>query len=177
MIKGNYKILFQENLTIAVLKKRGYNTDMIRSLNPATFLREEEKKRVKEAIDKTEKETSGEIKLYVARFCWEKIEEKAYRVFNKLGLFNTKDRNGVLIYVVTKNREFFIYGDEGIHKKVPENFWEEIKNRMAENFRKGDFGKGLVEAIEKIGENLKTYFPYRSDDKNEIPDEIEYGQE
>lgn len=150
---------------------------MKRSLRPEDFLTPEEKKRVDSAINKAEKETSGEIKVYLDRFCWEKIEEKADRIFKKSGLFKTKERNGVLIYVVTANREFFIYGDEGINKKVPKNFWEEIRDRMAGDFRKGDFGKGLVSAIETIGEKLKAYFPYRSNDQNEISDEIEYNRE
>jgi len=150
---------------------------MKRLNNPEKFLTKEEKKQVEEAIGKAEKESSGEIKLYIDRFCWEKIEDKAERVFRKLGLFKTKERNGVLIYLVTANQEFFIYGDEGINKKVPDNFWDEIKNLMQESFGRGDFGKGLAEAVEKVGMELKTYFPYRKNDENEISDEIEYGKE
>ena len=147
---------------------------MTRPLNPKTFLTDEEKKQVEEAVKKSEKQTSGEIKLYIDRFCWEKIEEKAFRIFNKLNLFKTKERNGVLIYLVTTNKEFLIYGDEGINKKVPENFWKDIRIKMEQNFKEGNFGNGISEAIETIGEKLKTYFPYGSDDTNEISDEIEY---
>lgn len=151
-----------------------YNIFMTRPLNPKTFLTDEEKKQVEEAVKKSEKQTSGEIKLYIDRFCWEKIEEKAFRIFNKLNLFKTKERNGVLIYLVTTNKEFLIYGDEGINKKVPENFWKDIRIKMEQNFKEGNFGNGISEAIETIGEKLKIYFPYRSDDTNEISDEIEY---
>ena len=151
-----------------------YNIFMTRPLNPKTFLTDEEKKQVEEAVKKSEKQTSGEIKLYIDRFCWEKIEEKAFRIFNKLNLFKTKERNGVLIYLVTTNKEFLIYGDEGINKKVPENFWKDIRIKMEQNFKEGNFGNGISEAIETIGEKLKTYFPYGSDDTNEISDEIEY---
>lgn len=150
---------------------------MKRLTDPEKFLTEEEKKQVDGAIKKAEKESSGEIKLFIDRFCWEKIEDKAGRVFRKLGLSKTRERNGVLIYLVTTNREFLIYGDEGINKKVPADFWDEIKNRMEEDFSRGDFGKGMAEAIETIGVQLKTYFPCRKDDENEIPDDIEYGKE
>jgi uncharacterized membrane protein len=145
--------------------------------DPKRFLTEDEKRQVDQAIKKAERETSGEIKLFIDRFSWGKIEEKAGRLFRKLGLSRTKERNGVLIYLVTTNREFLIYGDEGINKNVPENFWDEIKKRMEEGFSRGDFGKTLAEAIETIGIQLKTYFPCSKDDKNEITDEVEYGKE
>jgi len=148
-----------------------------RSLNPAKFLTEEEKKLVEEAIKKAERKTSGEIKVYIDRFCWDRIEDKAARIFKKLKLDKTKERNAVLIYLVTTNREFLIYGDEGIHKKVGSHFWEDVKNRMVENFKEGNFGKGIADAVEVIGEKLKNFFPYKKDDINEISDEIEYGKE
>jgi uncharacterized membrane protein len=150
---------------------------MKRPNNPEKFLTEEEKKQVDEAVKKAERETSGEIKLFIDRFCWGKIEDKVLRVFRRLGLSRTKERNGVLIYLVTTNREFAIYGDEGINKKVPENFWDRIKDSMQEGFSRGDFGKAIAEAIETIGLQLKAYFPYRQDDKNEISNKIEYGKE
>jgi len=150
---------------------------MERPNNPEKFLTEEEKKQVDEAIRNAEKETSGEIKLFIDRFCWGRIEDKAGRVFRRLGLSRTRERNGVLVYLVTTNREFLIYGDQGINKKVPADFWNGIKARMEDDFSRGDFGKGLAEAIETIGTQLKTFFPHGMDDKNEIPDEIEYGKE
>ncbi|MBN1444934.1 MAG: TPM domain-containing protein [Candidatus Omnitrophica bacterium] len=150
---------------------------MERPADPKKFLSEEEKRLIDGAIDKAEKETSGEIKLFIGRFCWGSIEDKAGRVFRKLGLSKTKERNGVLIYLVTANREFLIYGDEGINSKVPADFWDGIKDRMEENFSRGDFGKGLAEAIETIGVQLKAYFPCRKDDRNELSDDIEYGEE
>jgi len=150
---------------------------MKRSPNPEKFLTEEEKKLVEEAIKRAEKETSGEIKVYIDRFCWEKIEDKAARVFKKLGLDKTKERNAVLIYLVTTNREFLIYGDEGIHQKVGDDFWEDVKNSMVEDFKEGNFGKGIADAVKNIGEKLKKFFPYKKEDINEISDEIEYGKE
>jgi uncharacterized membrane protein len=49
----------------------------------------------------------------------------------------TRHRNGVLIYLATEHRKFAILGDEGIHRVVPENYWEDVKEEMQKNFREG----------------------------------------
>ncbi len=88
----------------------------------------------------------------------------------------TAGKNGVLIYLVTREKLFAIIGDEGINKVVPADFWNEIRNTMQEHFRDDKFAEGLTEAIKRVGEKLKVYFPYQADDKNECPDEISTGR-
>jgi uncharacterized membrane protein len=87
----------------------------------------------------------------------------------------TRAKNGVLILLSPANREFFVLGDRGIDEKVPQNFWEEITEGMSQFFKKDQFADGLVHGILKIGEKLKTYFPYQRDDSNELPDGISYS--
>ncbi|MFQ5693423.1 MAG: TPM domain-containing protein, partial [Nitrospinota bacterium] len=75
------------------------------------------------------------------------------------------------------SRRFAILGDEGINRVVPENFWEDVKDLMAERFREGDFGGGMVQGIARVGEKLHEFFPWQSDDVNELSDEISFGGE
>ena len=91
-------------------------------------------------------------------------------------MHETKDRNGVLIYLSINDHKFAIIGDAGINKVVPAEFWDENKEMMISHFKKGEFAIGLINGIEKAGEQLKQFFPYQEDDVNELSDEISYGE-
>jgi len=145
---------------------------MQRSRSPDRFLTPEERKRVAAAIARAETRTSAEITVHIDRFCWGDLAAKAGKVFRRLRLDRTRERNAVLVYLVTTNREFLIYADEGIYRLVPPGFWDDIRDRMAEVFREDRFADGLVEAIDRAGGHLAEFFPRRPDDVNELPDEV-----
>lgn len=149
---------------------------MKRSTHPETFFMPDEQAQIGAAIEKTEKATSAEIKLIVLRHCWLDIKCKAADLFKKHRLDKTRQRNAVLILLVTTNREFLIYGDEGIHQQVGQSFWDDVKDAMKKHFHQDQFGAGLSVGIERIGEKLHTYFPCQSDDPNELSDEIAYEE-
>ncbi len=139
------------------------------------FFTKEEQKQIVAAIQAAEKETSGEIRLHLESRCKGDPLQRAILIFQKLKMHQTKQRNGTLIYLAVKDRKFAIFGDEGINKVVPENFWEDVKEIMRDHFSKGEFLQGILAGIERIGEKLKTYFPYQQDDVNELSDEISMG--
>ncbi len=146
-------------------------------MNPAKFLTREEQKQIIEAIQQAEKETSGEIRLHIESRCKDGDPlERAKLLFQKLKMYQTAQRNGVIVYLAVDDRKFAIWGDKGINEKVPENFWQDVKEVMAEQFKKGHFAQGLIKGITMIGEKLKEYFPYQTDDVNELPDDISYGE-
>lgn len=121
-----------------------------------------------------ERKTSAEIKLVIARHCWGNIDAKAAKIFRTLGLDKTRERNCVLILFIVTNREFLIYGDQGIHEKVGQGFWDDIRDRMVAAFRKDEFADGISQGIRLIGEQLAQYFPRQRDDIDEISNEIVY---
>lgn len=139
------------------------------------FLTNKEEEAVVEAIRTAEKNTSGEIRVHLEKKTSIAPMDRAVEVFHLLEMNNTKDANGVLIYVAIDDKKFAICGDKGINERVPADFWESTKNLMATHFKKGDFKQGLVDGILKAGEQLQTYFPYQDDDKNELPDTISIG--
>jgi len=145
-----------------------------RPTNPREFLTPAESDRVNAAIKNAERDTSAEIKLVVARHCWSDIKNKASGIFKKLGLDKTKEHNGVLILFIVTNREFLVYGDQGIHEKVGQDFWNDIRDRMSADFHEGRFADGICDGIELIGKKLAEYFPHKRGDINEIADEIVY---
>ena len=145
---------------------------MKRSENPANFFTEKEKNEIIGAIREAEKQTSGEIRLHLERKSKGNIFDQAVKTFRKIGMDQTAQRNGVLIYFATSDHQFVILGDEGIHEVVPENFWKDIADLMADKFKQNKFSEGLREGITRIGEKLKSHFPFQEDDVNELSDDI-----
>ena len=142
--------------------------------NAITILNREEDRRVVEAIKQAELNTSGEIKVHIENLCRGDVEKRSLVVFNKLKLNQTQLRNGVLIYLAVRDHKFAILGDEGINKVVEATFWNDIRDMMASEFKQERFAEGLEQGILRCGEKLKTYFPYQTNDVNEIPDDISY---
>ncbi len=129
------------------------------------------------AIKEAELNTSGEIRVHLERKCKKGDPiSRAIFVFNAIGMYKTKDRNGVLIYVALESKKFAIIGDSGINNVIPGNFWNNIKEALKSSFTKGEICQGIVNAIHSTGELLKKDFPYQSDDINEQSDEISYGK-
>ena len=142
--------------------------------NARQILNNEEDRRIVEAIKQAELNTSGEIKVHIENHCRGDVEERSLHVFNRLKMNETQQRNGVLIYLAVRDHKFAFLGDEGINNVVEADFWTDIRDLMVTAFREGRFADGLEQGIMRCGEKLKTYFPYQSDDINEIPDEISY---
>ncbi len=147
----------------------------MRNYKPGKFFTIEEKERMVTAIKEAEQQTSGEIRVHLEKKTPAPVLERAKELFYQLGMDKTAAKNGILIYLVTREKLFAIIGDEGINKVVPANFWEEIRDIMQEHFRDDRFAAGLEEAIKRTGEKLKAYFPIQANDKNECPDEISTG--
>jgi uncharacterized membrane protein len=140
------------------------------------ILSELQQKNIVSAIKLAETNTSGEIKLHIEEKCSSDDPMiRAEEVFKYLSLHKTALRNGVLFYLAYEDRKFAILGDKGINLKVGQRFWESTKDLMARNFKDGEFEKGLCLGIKEAGEQLKAYFPFQSEDINEISDEISRG--
>ena len=143
-------------------------------MKPENFLTAEQQETVVAAVRLAEKGTSGEIRIHIDGDCNGDPVERAQAVFAKLGLHKTELRNGVLIYLACNSKVFAIIGDKGINDIVPDNFWNDVVGCMSSHFSKGDFTGGLAQACLMVGEKLKTYFPYKEKDINELPDEISF---
>ena len=138
------------------------------------FLTAQEEKEIIAAIRRAENKTSGEIRVHLESTC-ENAISRAQEVFHLLKMDNTKEENGVLIYLAVDSHKFSIIGDKGIDNKVPSNFWDQIKDVMASRFRESEFSTGIIKGIELIGKKLAQYFPWDVDDTNELSDEISKG--
>ena len=135
----------------------------------------EKKQIIAIAIKNAELNTSGEIRVHIEPKCKEDVLDHAAFIFEKLNMHETENRTGILFYLSLDDHKFAVIGDSGINQKVGDEFWETIKNEMIPLFKEDKMVAGLALGIEKAGNELKKYFPYQSDDKNELDDEISFG--
>jgi len=135
-----------------------------------------EQEQIVEAIRAAEMATSGEVRVHIEQFCPETdVLERTKEVFEQLGMHRTDLKNGVLFYLAVTDRKFAVIGDRGINERVPDGFWNDVRDLMRACFVKQAYSDGLSKGIELAGQQLKTYFPRQNDDVNELPDDISFG--
>ena len=142
------------------------------------FFSAEEEAKIVDAIRDAEKQTSGEVRLYVESKCrFVDPLDRAAEIFLHLKMNETENRNAVLIYVATVHQQLAVFADEGIFNKAGQQFWNNAVRQMLSEFKKENYSEGLIEIIHKTGQLLRTHFPYNAvTDKNELPDDIVFGR-
>jgi uncharacterized membrane protein len=125
------------------------------------------------AIHEAESKTSGEIRVLIQRG---KLNSDplvaAQRKFHRLGMHKTHQRNAVLIFVAPRVHKFAVVGDNAIHEKCGDEFWQLVVEKMRTHFLTENFSDALIEAVKEIGTVLASHFPKTSGDTNELPDDI-----
>ena len=146
-------------------------SDYVRSL-----LSEEQEQALVDAISQAELHTSGEIRIHLEKSTGNSsAEQRAKQWFGKLEMHKTAEKNGVLFYLAIQDRQLALWAGEGINKKVPADFWQEIIDLMVSKFKEGHFSEGLIDGVEKTGKALGEFFPRKDDDVDELSNEISKG--
>lgn len=141
-------------------------------MNHWFFLFRLAQKRVVQAISEAESRTSGEIRVFVTHLrCADPILA-AREHFEKLGMNQTRHRNGVLIFLAPRTRNFAVIGDEGVHEKCGDDFWIDVAAHLSTELRAGRFTDALIQAVEETGKLLARHFPPDTDNQNELPDRV-----
>ena len=140
------------------------------------FLSKLEHDRIVAAIHEAESKTSGQIRVYIQRG---KLDVDpliaAQKQFHRLGMHKTPERNAVLIFVAPRAHKFAIVGDQAIHEKCGEAFWQQLVDAMREHFRNEKFSHAVVEAIETAGKALASHFPRTSTSEGQLSDNVIEG--
>lgn len=139
---------------------------------------EQEKEQIVNAIQTAERQTSGEVRVFVESHCrYMDPVDRAIEVFATLKMEETEQRNAVLIYVALKDKQLAVYGDSGIHERTGDDLWKSSVNQMLSHFNKENYAEGISQVVGEIGSALHDHFPYDKDtDKNELPDDIIFGR-
>ena len=129
------------------------------------------------AVGEAEKTTAGEIRVSIRqRRKWREkkrtIEELTRQEFHLLGMTKTKDRTGILIFLLLEDKKFFILADDGIHAKVEDGTWDKITKEMSDHFSQKNFRLGIIHGVKSVGGELAKYFPRKSDDTNQLPNDV-----
>jgi uncharacterized membrane protein len=145
---------------------------------PKRLLPAEDEQLVVQAIQASEKRTSGEIRVYIEGRCrFVDPLDRAVEIFDALKMYETAERNAVLVYVAVKDRQLAVFADKGIHAKAGPQFWPDTVKTMLQHFNRQQYGAGIAGMVTQIGEALHTHFPYDGKtDKNELPDDIVFGK-
>jgi len=142
------------------------------------FFTDEEKQSIVDAVRIAEQRTSGEVRVFVESHCrYVNAIDRAVEIFENLQMQRTELRNATLVYVATKDRQLAVFGDEGIHQKVGNEYWANEVMKMINAFNRDNIAEGIRQCVLNIGEALAMHFPYdRGTDKNELPDDIVFGK-
>ena len=144
-------------------------------MKPSALFNEEEERGIIDAIRRVEQECSVEIRVHVENHCPGRVLDRAAGIFDKLGMSQTEARNGILIYVALADRVSALIGDINVDKHTGADFWQETDHKMNGYFSRRRFAEGIAWAIARIGEELKSHFPTTWKNKNELPDDISFG--
>ncbi|GAO44762.1 TPM domain-containing protein [Flavihumibacter petaseus] len=141
------------------------------------FFSHEETSRIIAAIREAETKTSGEIRVFIERRCkYVNPIDRAAEIFWNLQMDHTDERNGILVYVASRDHQVAIWGDEGIHRIAGTEFWQNEVTRLITHFSRHAYAEGIVHVVNDIGGVLAEHFPYKpGTDKNELPDDIVFG--
>jgi uncharacterized membrane protein len=142
------------------------------------FFTDEEKQSIVDTVRMAEQRTSGEVRVFVESHCrYVNAIDRAVEIFENLQMQKTELRNATLVYVAIRDRQLAVFGDEGIHQKVGNEYWANEVMKMINAFNRDNIAEGIRQCVLNIGEALALHFPYnRTTDKNELPDDIVFGR-
>ncbi|MGA8660233.1 MAG: TPM domain-containing protein [Chthoniobacterales bacterium] len=141
-------------------------------MRPKDFLRSIDRAKVVSTIRAVEKQTNGQIRVFVSRQRQPDTMKAARRAFAKLKMARTAGRNGVLIFLAPESQALAIVGDVAVHEKCGDDFWHGVVEEMETHLRHGEFTAAIVNGVQKVGAVLGEHFPRQPGDRNELPDEI-----
>jgi len=119
----------------------------------------------------------GEIVVSIAPFFFGSVERLARRAFERLGVANTREGNGVLLFVVPSRRRLVVLADEGAHARAGQEAWDRAASAVSARFARGEFDQGLSEGVRLIGAALARHFPPDPEarGRDELPNTIDFG--
>ena len=138
-------------------------------------------KRLNGRIAASEHRHSGEVRIcveaglptsYLWRYFWHQtpmktiMRERAVMMFSKLRIWDTAEKNGVLIYLLLAERDIELVADRGINQFVDHAEWKAIVKRLSSALHEGKFEDGLTQALEEVSAIMMRHFELKAGEKN-----------
>ena len=131
--------------------------------------------RIEDAVKQSERRHRGELRVVVEAVLdpgpllrGQSPRARAREVFAQLGVWDTAENSGVLLYINWADRDIEIVADRGISARVTQEQWEVICRGIEQAFRAGDFEVGVMEGIRQITALLVQHFPAAGDNPDEL---------
>lgn len=138
------------------------------------LLTDSQENRIVEQIKRAEQKTSGEIRVHIENKCEGEALVRAAQIFHDLGMDQTRQQNGVLIYIASDDHKAAVYAGKGIHTQVEDHFWSDVLQILLKHFKKEEYETGITRAVKKAGDKLIEMFPYERGDVDELSNDISY---
>lgn len=142
----------------------------------SNFFPDSESETIVQTIAEIEKNTTGEIRIHIEDVCEGSPYNRAVEVFNKLEMYKTKEKTGILIYLSSEDKKIAVIGDKGIHDIVGGDYWQTIMEEMKELFKTQSVYAGVYHGLKSVGDKLIQHFPEKRTPQNELSNEISYGK-
>ncbi len=133
---------------------------------------------IEQAITESEQLHNGELRFVIENALspwrvWQglTVQQRALELFAQLGIWDTEENSGVLIYVSLADREVQILADRGIAKRVGQAEWQTIASSMQRAFKVGQFQQGALLGIQQTTLLLATHFPPVAGKANQLPNQ------
>jgi uncharacterized membrane protein len=141
------------------------------------FFNDDEFLRISNKIKQMEKSTSGEIRISIKekRNFTDRnksIRELSEKEFHRLGMHATRDKTGILLYLLLREKQFYILADAGIDSIVGQETWIKVSDEMQQKFKEGKFSEGIIWGIGRVGSILSEHFPIKAGDANELSNKV-----
>lgn len=141
------------------------------------YFSKDDLKKIAEACGKAEEKTAGEVRVSIFSKRPRKLKnlslkEVAQAEFFRLGMDKTRDKTGILLLIILAERKFQILADRGIDAKVEQQTWDELADTLSEYFKNGKYLEGVQHCVRRMGAILTQHFPIKSDDTNELSNEV-----
>lgn len=136
------------------------------------FLTTEEEQALVDEIHAAESQTSGEIRVVITSRWILLPERHAWRLFDRLGMTQTRHRNGALIAIFTRWRRFVVLGDSGFDPIIGPGYWQDIAAQMSALLKEGHKVEAISHAIRRLGKTMAEHWPPDVMNPDELPNAI-----
>lgn len=134
---------------------------------------------IERAIQSSESLHGGELRFAVettlplpALWRGASARDRAIELFSSLRMWDTDERNGVLIYLLLAEHSVEIVADRGVHARAGTPQWEDVCRHMQQAFGRGQFESGAIEGVRAVAATLARHYPQRANRRNELPDKV-----
>ncbi len=105
----------------------------------------------------------------------EETRQRAMESFLTNGVVETKDRNGVQLFISVLEHKVMINVDNGLHQKLgphANDKWQHILKDLLEHLKRGQASQGICSAIKEMGAVLNEHYPADRSTLNELPNKL-----